>query len=155
MDATSNTADPATRAGVQPQLSVRHSREALDFYKAAFGAQEIYCVGGTDDHAVAQLLVGDSSFWVSDESPENKNFSPQSLGGGTVRLLLIVQDPDSVVERALSMGATEVVPGAEEHHWLLGRIEDPFGHHWEIGRPLVDCRLHMSIEVLEGLLAAR
>ena len=82
MDATSNTADPATRAGVQPQLSVRRGRQALDFSKAAFGAKEIYRVGGTDDHAdvVAQLLVGNSSIWVSDESPTNGNFSPRIIG---------------------------------------------------------------------------
>ena len=108
------------------------------FYKAAFGAVEIHRVGGTDEHedVVAQLTVGDTSFWVSDESPEHKNFSPESLGGSTVRLLLIVDDPRSVVERAVSLGATEVVPVGEEHGWRLGRIEDPFGHHWEIGRPL-------------------
>jgi PhnB protein len=95
-------------------------------------------VGGKDEHedVVAQLSVGDASFWVSDESPPHKNFSPDSLGGSTVRLLLTVADPHSVVERAVGLGATEVRPVAEEHGWLLGRIEDPFGHHWEIGKPL-------------------
>jgi PhnB protein len=125
---------------VVPQLSVRRGREAVEFYKAAFGAMEVYRVGGTDEHedVVAQLAVGDASFWVSDESPPNKNFSPESLGGSTVRLLLIVQDPQSVVARAVALGATEVVAVAEEHGWLLGRIEDPFGHHWEIGKPLAE-----------------
>jgi len=87
---------------------------------------------------VAQLSVGSASFWVSDESPSNGNFSPESLGGSTVRLLLTVQDPHSVVERAVAPGATEVVPVEDEHGWLLGRIEDPLGHHWEIGKPLVE-----------------
>jgi PhnB protein len=125
---------------VSPQLSVRRGREALGFYKAAFGAVEVYRVGGTSENedVVAQLSVGNASFWVSDESPPNKNFSPQSLGGSTVRLLLVVEDPHSVVERALALGATEVFPVEEQHGWLLGRIEDPFGHHWEIGKPLVD-----------------
>jgi len=119
---------------------VRRGREALEFYKAAFGAVELYRVGGTEAHeeVVAQLSVGSASFWVSDESPPNGNFSPESLGGSTVRLLLTVQDPHSVVERAVALGATEVVPVEEEHGWLLGRIEDPFGHHWEIGKPLVE-----------------
>jgi PhnB protein len=123
---------------VSPQLSVRRGREAVEFYKAAFGAVELHRVGGTDDHedVVAQLAVGNGSFWVSDESPANKNFSPESLGGSTLRLLLVVEDPRSAVERAVALGATEVVPVAEEHGWLLGRIEDPFGHHWEIGKPL-------------------
>lgn len=125
---------------VSPELSVRRGRAAIEFYKAAFGAVEVYRVGGTDENpdVVAELTVGDSSFWVSDESPANKNFSPESLGGSTVRLLLVVDDPQSVVERAVALGAAEVVPVAEEHGWLLGRIEDPFGHHWEIGKPLVD-----------------
>jgi PhnB protein len=75
---------------------------------------------------------------VSDESPPNRHFSPESLGGSTVRVLLVVQDPVSVVDRAVALGATEVVPVEEQHGWLLGRIEDPFGHHWEIGKPLGD-----------------
>ena len=123
---------------VSPELSVRRGREAVEFYKAAFGAEEIYRVGGTDEHqeVVSQLSVGKASFWVADESPPNRNFSPESLGGSTVRLLLIVEDPHSVVERAVALGAAEVAPVAEEHGWLLGRIEDPFGHQWEIGKPL-------------------
>jgi PhnB protein len=131
---------PAVQIGVSPELSVRRGREALEFYKAAFGAVEIYRVGGTEENedVVAQLSLGNGSFWVSDESPENKNFSPESLGGSTVRLLLVVEDPRAVVERAVALGATEVVSVQEEHDWLLGRIEDPFGHHWEIGKPLVD-----------------
>jgi PhnB protein len=126
--------------GVSPQLSVRRGREAVEFYKAAFGAVEIHRVGGPEEHedVVAQLSVGNASFWVSDESPPNKNFSPESLGGSTVRLLLVVHDPQSVVKRAVALGATEVVPVGERHGWLLGRIEDPFGHHWEIEKPLVE-----------------
>ena len=120
------------------QLSVRNGREAVEFYEAAFGAQVIYRVGGSDEHAevVAQLSIGDSTFWVADESPEHLNFSPESVGGGTVRLLLTVDDPDAVVERAIAAGATEVAPVADDYGWRVGRIVDPFGHHWEIGRPL-------------------
>jgi PhnB protein len=124
---------------IVPELSVRRGRAAIEFYKAAFGAIEVYRVGGTADNpdVVAQLSVGDASFWVSDESPPNANFSPESVGGGTVRMLLIVDDPDSAVERAKAAGATEVYPVGEAHGWRLGRIEDPFGHHWEIGKPLI------------------
>jgi PhnB protein len=68
---------------ISPELSVRWGRAAVEFYKAAFGAVEIYRVGGTDQHeaVVAQLSVGKGSFWVADESPEHKNFSPESVGG--------------------------------------------------------------------------
>jgi PhnB protein len=130
----------AFQPSVSAQLSVRRGREAVEFYKAAFDAVEIYRVGGTDEHedVVSQLSVGGTSFWVSDESPPHKNFSPESLGGGTARLLLVVEDPHALIARALALGATEVVPAQEEHQWLLGRIEDPFGHHWEIGKPLVE-----------------
>ena len=124
---------------VLPQLSVRRGRAAIEFYAAALGAVAVYRVGGTDEHedVVAQLMIGEASFWVSDESPEHGNHSPESLGGATVRMLLIVDDPDAAVARAVAAGATEVQPVGEEHGWRLGRIADPFGHHWEIGHPLV------------------
>ena len=123
---------------VSAQLSVRRGRDAVKFYEAAFGAREVYRVGGTDEHeeVVSQLAVGDTSFWVADESPEHGNFSPETLGGSTTRLLLVVADPQSVVERAVALGARQIRPVESEYGWLLGRIEDPFGHHWEIGRPL-------------------
>jgi PhnB protein len=128
------------RTGVSAELSVRRGREAVEFYCAAFGAVEVYRVGGTDEHpeVVSQLAAGDTFFWVSDESPPNRNYSPESLGGSTVRLLLVVDDPRAVVERAVALGALEVSPVGEEHGWLLGRLEDPFGHQWEIGKPLVE-----------------
>jgi ribose 5-phosphate isomerase B len=128
-----------SRPGVSAQLSVRGGRAAVDFHTDAFGALEVYRVGGSDEHeaVVSQLAVGGSSFWVADESPEHLNFSPESLGGTTARLLLIVEDPDATVARACAAGASEVRAVADEHGWRLGRIEDPFGHQWEIGRPLV------------------
>jgi PhnB protein len=126
------------QSAIQAQLSVRDGRAAVEFYQAAFGAVEEYRVGGTDDHVavVSQLSVGDTWFWVADESPPNANFSPESLGGGSVRMLLIAADPDAMVRRAVAAGSREVYPVSRQHGWLLGRIEDPFGHHWEIGRPL-------------------
>jgi PhnB protein len=122
--------------GVSAELSVRRAGEAVEFYKAAFGAVEVHRVEHDDD-VVSQLAVGDTAFWVSDESPEHGNVSPETLGGSTVRLLLVADDPDAVVERAMSLGARPVVAVHDEHGWRLGRVEDPFGHHWEIGKPLV------------------
>jgi PhnB protein len=125
---------------VQAQLAVRRGREAVEFYKAAFGAVEVHRVGGTDEDesVVSQLTVGDAAVWVADESPENQSFSPETLGGGTVKLLLIDDDPQAVIDRAVGLGATQVYAAESHHGWLLGRIEDPFGHHWEIGRPLIE-----------------
>ena len=125
---------------VQAQLAVRRGREAVEFYKAAFGAVEVHRVGGTDEDesVVSQLTLGDAAVWVADESPENQSFSPETLGGGTVKLLLIDDDPQAVIDRAVGLGATQVYAAESQHGWLLGRIEDPFGHHWEIGRPLIE-----------------
>ena len=123
---------------IVPELSVRRGRAAIAFYERAFGARVVYRVGGTDEHesVVAELSVGGASFWISDEAPANRNVSPESVDATTVRLLLIVDDPGEVQERAVAAGATEVSAVGEEHGWLVGRIADPFGHHWEIGRPL-------------------
>lgn len=127
---------PATAVtSIAPWLSVRNSARAVDFYKSAFGATEVFRLedGGS---VVARLSVEGAEFWLSDESPQHGNFSPQSLGGGSVRMILTVPDPDSVFARALAAGASQVFPVAEEHGWRIGRLIDPFGHHWEIGRPL-------------------
>jgi PhnB protein len=118
---------------IQPWLSVRESKKALDFYKQAFGAIETYRLDTSDESVVAKLSVKGAEFWLSDESPEFGNFSPQSLNGGTVRLILIVEDLELVFEQALKAGATQIFAISEEHGWKLGRIADPFGHHWEIG----------------------
>jgi PhnB protein len=133
-----STAAAAPQPNVQAQLSVRNGRAAVDFYKAAFGAVEVYRFGGTDDleEVVAQLAVGNSLFWVEDESPPHGNFSPETVGGATARMLLIVDDPRSVLEQAVAAGASEVSSVGEEHGWQLGRIDDPFGHRWEIGQPV-------------------
>jgi PhnB protein len=124
---------------IAPELAVRRGRAAVDFYRAAFGAVELHRVGGTDEHesVVAQLAVGDATFWVQDEAPEHGSSSPERLGGTSVRLLLVVDDPRAAVERAVAAGAVVRAPVAEAHGWLLGRIEDPFGHQWEVGTPLV------------------
>src|SRR4051812_3070297 len=86
------------------QLSVRRGSEALAFYAQAFGAVVDYQVG--DESIVAQLSVGDATFWVSDESPENGHASPETLGGTSLRLLLLVDDPQAAFTRAVSAGAT-------------------------------------------------
>jgi PhnB protein len=63
-------------------------------------------------------------------------WSPLAIGGGTSRTLMVVDDPGQVMERAVSEGAAESSPVGDEHGWRLGRVIDPFGHEWEIGKPL-------------------
>jgi len=130
--------DQKTR--IAPMLSVRNGKRAIEFYKAAFGAGELFRIESESGEVVARLSVGQAEFWLADESPEHFNFSPESLGGGSVRIVMIVEDPDAAFERAVAAGATVVWPVANQHDWRIGRIVDPFGHHWEIGKPLADKR---------------
>src|SRR5438093_3506784 len=121
---------------VVPMLSVRNGVRAVEFYKSAFGAIEVYRVEDPAGSVVSRLSVDGAEFWLSDESPEHGNFSPESLGGGSARMILTVPDPAAMFAKALAAGAREVFPLEEAHGWRLGRVVDPFGHHWEIGGPL-------------------
>ena len=120
---------------IQPELWVDSPAKAVAFYEAAFGATVLHRVGAGDD-IVAQLAVGDSAFWIAASSAAMKRLSPRAIDGATSRTLLVVDDPEAVVRRAIEAGATESSPVANEHGWRLGRIVDPFGHEWEIGLPL-------------------
>ena len=115
-------------------LSVRRGAEAVEFYKSAFGADVVYRIDAPDGAVVARLSVNGAEFWVADESPEHKNFSPETLGGGTVRMVMIVDDPDAAFAKAVATGAMIVSPVGNQHGWRVGRVVDPFGHHWEIGK---------------------
>ena len=121
---------------IAPMLSVRNGARAVEFYKAAFGAREVYRVEDPGGAVVSRLSVDGAEFWLADESPEHSNFSPESLGGGSGRMILTVPDPDAMFAQAVAAGARVVVPVEEDYGWRLGRVVDPFGHHWEIGRPL-------------------
>ena len=83
-------------------LSVRSGAKAIEFYKAAFGAGELFRLDSESGEVVARLSVEGAEFWVADESPEHFNFSPETLGGGSVRMVMIVQDPDAAFDRAVS-----------------------------------------------------
>jgi PhnB protein len=120
---------------IQPELWVENPRDALAFYQAAFGATVHHLVGEGND-IVAQLGVGEGAFWVASASSAMKRLDPRSIDGATGRTLLVVDDPDTILRRAVDAGATETSPVGDEHGWRLGRIVDPFGHEWEIGRPL-------------------
>ena len=136
MDDTSQNAK-GQKTSIAPMLSVRNGAKALAFYKAAFGADELFSIVDDNGAVVAELSVAGATFWIADESPEHLNFSPQSLGGGSVRMVMIVPDPDAAFERAVTAGATVVWPVADQPYgWRVGRLADPFGHHWEIGKPL-------------------
>jgi PhnB protein len=129
------SSEGARMTSIQPELWVENAREALAFYGAAFGATVLHLVGDGDD-IVAQLAVGDAAFWVAPASSTMKRLSPHAIDGATSRTLLVVDDPDRVARQAVRAGAKETSPVGDEHGWRLGRIIDPFGHEWEIGKPL-------------------
>src|SRR5713226_6495279 len=118
------------KTSIAPWLSVRRGAEAVDYYKAAFGAVEIHRIENDAGEIVAQLSIGEADFWVSDDPIS----SPEVLGGGSVRMILTVEDPDSVFAQAITSGGTVVAAVYEGHGWRVGRLADPFGHHWEVGR---------------------
>ena len=122
-------------ASIQPELWVERAGQALTFYGDAFGAKVVHLVGEGDD-IVAQLAVGDGLFWVCGASPDEGRFSPKAIGGGTSRTLLVVDDPDGIVKSAVASGAVAKSAVGEEHGWRVGRVVDPFGHEWEVGKPI-------------------
>ena len=130
------SANAAIRTSVAPMLSVRQGAGAVEFYKAAFGAAEVFRLEDPSGAVVARPSIDGAEFWLADESPEHGNFSPETLGGGKVRMIRTVPDPDVSFARALATGAREVAALKDDHGWRLSRVVDPLGHHWEIGRPL-------------------
>ena len=131
---TSETRTPTTLTTL---LNVRRGAEAIDFYTRAFGATIVSRMDAPDGSVVAHPAIGNGDFWLADESAPHQNFSPESLDGGTVRMVLVVEDPDAMFARAISAGAKVVQPMEDQPYgWHVGRVVDPFGHHWEIGKPL-------------------
>lgn len=119
-----------------PFLSVRGGQRGVEFYKRAFSAAEAFRIESSTGDVVARLSIGGAEFWLSDESPAHGNFSPESVNGATARMVLTVDDPIAVFAKAVAAGATAIHPVTEQHGFLMGRLADPFGHHWEIVKPL-------------------
>lgn len=126
-----------TQTTISPMLTVRNGAGAIDFYKKAFGATELSRFVRPDGGVVAELAIDGARFGLADESREAPNLSPEFLGGTSVRINLVVADPDGVADRAIAAGARLLFPVADQPYgWRQGRVVDPFGHHWLIGRPL-------------------
>jgi PhnB protein len=121
-------------AAIEPELWVDRAAAAVTFYETAFGATTLFSVGEGDD-IVARLAVGEARFWVAAADRDGGRFSPEAISGATGRVLLVVDDPDTVQAGAVRAGAREISPVGDEHGWRVGRILDPHGHEWEIGRP--------------------
>ncbi len=133
-----NNKNLSIQTSIAPWLSVQEVAKAADFYKAAFDAVETYRLESPDGGLIVQLAVNSAAFWLSNSTPEQAKSVAQPLGGGTIRMILTVSNPDVLFTQALQAGATEVFPVSEEYGWRLGRLIDPFGLHWEIGHPIVE-----------------
>lgn len=121
---------------IQPWLSVKNSAAAGKFYKEAFGAVETYRMETPDGGLVLKLSINNAEFWISGQLEDSEEAPSKDLNQDGVRLILIVENPDEIFQQAIKAGATEVFPVGEEHGWRLGRLSDPFGLDWEIGKPL-------------------
>ncbi len=121
-----------------PFLAVVDVDAAVDFYARAFGAvEEGERVRAPDGPQVAVLSISGHRLGVATAAPDLDTPSPETLGATTVRISLDVEDPDAVASQAVRTGAREMFPVADQPYGMRqGRIVDPFGHHWLIGRPL-------------------
>jgi PhnB protein len=135
-----------------PYLIIREAARALDFYKAAFGAMELFRMptpGGKIGHA--EILIGDSHIMLADECPESGARSPQALGGTSVSLMLYVENSDAMTEQAVAAGATVVRPIQDQFYGdRSATLTDPFGHQWTIATHIED----VSPEEIDRRLAA-
>jgi PhnB protein len=120
---------------IEPWLTVNNGDKAVEFYKSAFNAIETYRLQGPNGSLVVRLSLNGADFWISSEtSSDHKSLDP--LGGNSIRMILIVDDPDTLYAQAMQAGATEIFAVGEDHGWRLGRLADPFGLHWEVGYQL-------------------
>jgi PhnB protein len=119
---------------VTPYLVVNDGAKAIDFYKQAFGATELFRMDGPDGKVGhAEVRIGDSPVMLADEHPEMGFRSPRSLGGAGVSLMVYVEDVDAVFPRAVAAGGKELRPVQDQFYGdRSGTLEDPFGHVWTI-----------------------
>jgi PhnB protein len=120
-----------------PFLTVKDARAVVEFYKKAFGATEISRQSTPTGQFIIEVSIDGERFYAVDENPSAFNVSPTTLGGTSLRMSLIVADPDAVANRAVAAGAKVIFPVADQPYGMRqGRIADPAGHHWLIGKML-------------------
>ena len=137
---------------VTPYICVKNAAEAIEFYKQAFGATELFRMDGPDGRIVhAEIKVGDSPIMLSDEHAEMGFRSPATLGGSPVHLMVYVEDVDTVVKQATDAGATLNRPVQNQFYGdRSGSVVDPYGHSWHIATHIED----VSPEEMEKRAAA-
>jgi PhnB protein len=131
---------PTGYHSVTPYLIVRGAIQAIEFYKAAFGAVELFRLemgNGVLGHA--EIMIGDSHVMLADEFPDMGALGPESIGGTPVSLLIYMPEVDQVFARALAAGATQKKPVQNQFYGdRSGMLTDPFGHTWSIATHIED-----------------
>jgi PhnB protein len=125
---------------VTPYLVMQRAGEAIEFYKKAFGATELFRMdagGGKIGHA--EIKIGDSPIMLADEHPEEGYVGPETLGGSPISVMLYVDDVDGAFARSIEAGATELKPVMDQFYGdRSGTLRDPFGHVWTIATHVED-----------------
>ncbi len=125
---------------VTPALTLPGAARGIDFYKRAFGAEELFRMAGPDGKIMhAELRIGTARLMLGEEHPEHGCHSPQALGGTPVQFYVYVPDVDAAFRKALDAGAKEIMPVADMF-WgdRVGAVVDPFGHKWSLATHQTD-----------------
>jgi PhnB protein len=131
---------PAGYHTATPYLTIKGAAAAIDFYKRAFGAQELFRMPGPDGKIMhAEITIGDSHIMLADESAATETKAPQSLNGTTTGIFLYVEDVDARFKQAVKAGAKETMP-LQDMYWgdRFGKLTDPFGHKWMLASHIED-----------------
>lgn len=125
---------------ITPYLIVNNALHAIEFYKKIFHATEIFCMKNPDGKiGHAELKIGDSTIMLADEFPEMECFSPKTLGGSPIGILLYLEDVDTVTENAVKAGAEIIKPLENKFYGdRSASIKDPFGHNWTLATHIED-----------------
>lgn len=125
---------------ITPLLAIKGAKEAIDFYKRAFNATELFRMASPDGTVMhAELKIGDSNIMLGDECPEMGALSPKTVGGSPTTLYIYFEDVDAMTKQAIAAGAKELQPVMDQF-WgdRSGKIEDPFGHRWGLATHIED-----------------
>ena len=116
-----------------PYLIVDGAADALEYYKKAFGATELFRMDHQGKIGHAEMRIGDSPFMLADEQPQMGFKGPKALGGTPVSLMIYVDNVDTIYKQALAAGGTEVKPLQDQFYGdRSGTLTDPFGHVWTV-----------------------
>lgn len=136
-DTNVETAQPGVHA-VTPHLICAGAGDAIEFYKRAFGAEEMIRIPGNEGKLMhACIRINGSTIMLVDENLDWEMRGPKELGGSSVSIHLVVENADASFDRAVEAGATPIMP-VEDAFWgdRFGLLEDPFGHRWSVASPL-------------------